>query len=132
MQKQFTKIMLFGFILFGLILTFIIFYRNPQQGSVTIALFYLSLIMAISCLFSLISFYIRKKISNNEIYFANIKVSFRQSFLFAVFVGLTLFLASIRLLTWWDMILLALSLTLLELYFESSKTKPRHSRGQTV
>ena len=132
MQKQFTKIMLFGFILFGLILTFIILRQNPQQGTLVIALFYISTVVVISCFFSLINFYIRKKLRNNEIYFANIKVSFRQSFILAIFVGITLFLASIRLLTWWDMILLALSLILLELYFESNKAEPRDGKRQVV
>jgi len=132
MQKQFTKIMLFGFILFGLVLTCIVLRLNPQQGVLVIALFYFSLIAVISCFFSLINFYIRRKLRNNEIYFANIKVSFRQSFILAIFVGITLFLASIRLLTWWDMILLALSLILLELYFESNKSKPIAGKGQVV
>lgn len=132
MQKQFTKIMLFCFVVFGLILTFAIFFQNPQQGLAVIVLFYLSLVMTITCFFSLTNFYIRKKLSNNEVYFASIKVSFRQSFLLSIFVGLTLFLASIRLLTWWDMILLALSLILLELYFESSKTNQTTHKRQAI
>lgn len=123
MQKQFAKIMAFGFILFGAIFAFTVLKTNPEQGSFPLISFYLSSLLALSCLLSMITFYLRRKITNNELHFANIKVSFRQSFLLAVFLELTLFLASIRLLTWWDIILLALSLGLFELYFESNKTK---------
>ena len=132
MLKQFTKIMLFSFLLSTLFLVFIIFNQNPGQGLLPIILFYASLIIAITCFFSFINFVIRNKVSNNEVYFVNIKVSFRQSLLLSILVGLTLFLASIRLLTWWDIILLALSLTLLELYFESSKVKPMNKKRQII
>lgn len=123
MQKQFAKIMAFGFILFGAIFAFTIEKSSPAQGSTVLVTFYLSLILSCTCFLGMISFYLRKKISNNELYFANIKVSFRQSFLFAIFLALSLFLASMGLITWWDIILLALSVILLELYFESNKTK---------
>jgi len=123
MQRQFAKIMAFGFVLFGAILVFTLLKLDPKQGFVTVFTFYVSLTLTITCLFSLLSFMVRRKVTNNELFFANIKVSFRQALLLAVFADLTLFIASIGLLTWWDIILLALSLILLELYFESNKVK---------
>jgi hypothetical protein len=115
--------MAFGFVLFGAILVFTLLKLDPKQGFVTVFTFYVSLTLTITCLFSLLSFMVRRKVTNNELFFANIKVSFRQALLLAVFADLTLFIASIGLLTWWDIILLALSLILLELYFESNKVK---------
>lgn len=130
MQKQFTKIMVFGFILFGVILAFTLLKLNPGQGLFAIITFYVSLTLTVTCLASLVSFSARRKVTNNELYFANIKVSFRQALLLAIFIDLTLFIASINLLTWWDIVLLALSLILLELYFESNKIKTIDNPGQ--
>lgn len=123
MQRQFANIMFFGLVLFGAIFVFTLFWLEPSQGVSSVIAFYASFTLVVACFFSLLSFVARKKLSNNELYFANIKVSFRQSFLLAIFLDLTLFIASINLLTWWDITLLALSLVLLELYFESNKVK---------
>lgn len=129
MQKQFAKMMAFGLVLFGAILAFALWKLNPGQGLVAVITVYTSLTFVITCFFGMVSFAVRRKVTNNELYFANIKVSFRQAFLLAAFVDLALFISSIGLLTWWDIILLALSLILLELYFESNKIKPAGSEG---
>jgi hypothetical protein len=124
MQKQFAKIMALGFIIFGVIFAFTVTETNPGQGATVLIPFYISFLLGVTCLFSLLSFYARRTITNNELHYASIKVSFRQSSLLAFFLTLTLFLASIKLLTWWDVILLAFSTILFELYFESNKVKP--------
>ena len=132
MQRQFTLIMSLSLLLFGGILSFTILKLDPGQGTFPLIAFYLSTAVVILSFFSLTSFLIRRLFTNNELYFSNIKVSFRQSLILAVFVDLTLFIASINLLTWWDLVLLGLSLILLELYFESNKIKSIDKTKQAI
>lgn len=132
MQRQFTVIMSLCLVLFGGIFAFTIIKLNPTQGLFALIAFYLSTALVILSFFSLLSFFARRLITNNESHFSNIKVSFRQSLILALFVDLTLFIASINLLTWWDIVLLGLSLVLLELYFESNKVKPIDSKRQAI
>jgi len=132
MQRQFTAIMSLCLVLFGGIFAFTIIKLNPTQGLFPLLAFYLSTALVILSFFSLVSFLMRRIFTNNELYFSNIKVSFRQSLILAVFVDMTLFIASINLLTWWDIVLLGLSLILLELYFESNKARPIDNKRQAI
>ena len=82
-------------------------------------MFFVSLFVFITGILTLIGFYIRVKISNNEVFFANFKPSLRQAALFSLALTGILALQTLRVLTWWDALMLALSILLIELYFQN-------------
>lgn len=89
------------------------------SDALTISIFFISLFIFITGLLTLLGFYFRVKISNNEVFYAHFYPAIRQAGLIAfVLVGL-LILNSLRVLTWWDAIMFALAVLLLELYFQN-------------
>jgi len=122
MKKQsYVRVMLLGLAIFVPLLAFSLFYLNPKMGTTAIITFIVSIFFTLTFFVSLLGFLVRAKASNNEVIFDGFKTSLRQGFLVGFyFLGL-LGLAAIRLLTWWDALLLALSLILFEIYFKSSK-----------
>lgn len=119
--KKFVKTMLGGSIFFGVIFLGTLLFTNPNQGFAVKIVFFMSLFVFTFCLTALLLYLIKKRLTNNELYYLIIKNSTRQGLLFSVFTILSLLLALFRLLTWWDFLLLAFSLILLELYFKSGK-----------
>lgn len=112
--------MLIGLGIFLPLFLFSLFYLNPTMGTTAIVTILISVFFSITCSVALIGFLFRVRLGNNEILFGAFKTSLRQGILSGFFVLSTLGLASIGLLTWWDMVLLALSLVLFEIYFKSS------------
>jgi len=100
----------------------IIFLVNPEEASLLeFSLMFVSLFFVVAGIMTLISFYLRRLFTHNESYYSNVRVSLRQGLIFGLgFTGLAL-LQMIRLLTWWDGILLFLLVIILEFYFKSSK-----------
>jgi hypothetical protein len=132
MQKQFNLFMVLGFVIFTGFFVFLLTALNPDKGLFVIISFYLSLTFAIICFASLIGYRMRKKATNNEIHYSSIRVSMREAFLLALFFDGLLALGSIRLLTWWDALLLAATLILLELYLQSSATAKKLKRDEEI
>lgn len=77
--------------------------------------FYASLFLALAGTFSVIGFLIKKIIlKNDQIVFHHVKSTFRQGMLAAGVIILGLILLQIKLLTWWNGILLILLLAVVE------------------
>ena len=99
----------------------IVAYVNPATNLVGIVLFYLSLFFFLTSFFALGGFYLRKKISKNNIEFTQAGDSFRQGVFFSlIFVGM-LMLQSFGMLTLWNAGLFIVGICLLEFYFVSRK-----------
>ena len=83
---------------------------EPQQaGFFGFLFFYCSLFLALAGTFSVIGFLIKKIILKNDyIVFHHVKSTVRQGMLVAGVIVLGLFLLQIKLLTWWNGILLIL------------------------
>lgn len=120
-KNSYIKVMLTGLGIFVPLLAFTIFFLNPKMGTWVITTLLISVFFVLVCLVSLAGFSIRVRAANNEILFGAFKTSLRQGVLVGFYVLGVLGLAAIRLLTWWDALLLALSLILFEIYFKSSK-----------
>ena len=104
----------------ALILT--IFYINPENSQfLALSCFFVSLFFALAGTFTILGFYIRTLLSHNELYYANINISFRQGFLLALCLIGVLGLQALRLLTWWDGTLFVAILVLIEFYFLTRK-----------
>lgn len=95
---------------------FVILSLDPTQaGFLGFFFFYASLFLAIFGLFSVIGFLVRWKIlKDDEVVFRHVKRTFRQAIILAAAVIFVLFLLQLRLLTWWNGILLVLLLLALE------------------
>lgn len=92
-----------------------------DSGTLGLASFFGSLFFALAGTFGLIGFFTRVWLSGNEIIYENIGISFRQSFLLSLCIIGLLALQAIRMLTWWNGILLVLIIIMLEFYFMAKR-----------
>jgi hypothetical protein len=98
----------------------VVLYIDPiSAGYMGLALFYATLFCGFLGLFTLISFSLKRWISNNEVIFAYISSSFRQGFWIAIILIGLLVMQGARILNWWDALLYIGAISLLELYFIS-------------
>ncbi len=84
-------------------------------------LFYLTLFLALSGTAALIGFLIRYFAKRQEMTFNLVKLSFRQSFVFSLFLIFLLFLKSQNLFNWLNLLLLIVVFSILELFLISYK-----------
>lgn len=119
--ELFTRVFKLFVVLSGILFLVLLFFSKPEDGNGTKALFFAVITIFVWTSVSLIAFYLKKKITNNELIYVNIKSSIRQGLFSGLLVLGTLSLAAIRILTWWDVLLLAFSIILLELYFKSER-----------
>ncbi len=92
-----------------------------DSGTLGLASFFSSLFFALTGTFGLIGFFARIWLSGNEIIYENIGISFRQGVLFSLCIVGLLALQAIRMLTWWNGILLVLIIIMLEFYFMAKR-----------
>ncbi len=85
-------------------------------------LFYLALFASLSGTISLIGFLFRFVVIKKELAFNSVKVAFRQSFLFSLFIILLLILKAANLFNWLNLLLLIIIFSILELFLISYKT----------
>jgi hypothetical protein len=98
---------------------------NPESTSLLgFLLFYLALFMSVSGTASLIGFLIRFVALRHELVFYAVKIAYRQSFMFSLFVILTLILLSQGLFTWLNLIMLIAVFVISEMFMiHSQKTR---------
>lgn len=97
---------------------------NPESTSILgFLLFYLALFMAISGTASLIGFLIRFVALHHELAFYAVKIAYRQSFMFALFIIATLILLSQGLFTWLNLIMLIAVFLIAEMIMIHSQKK---------
>jgi hypothetical protein len=93
---------------------------NPGQGGQPALLsFYISFFFALLGTLTLVGYFVRRYRSRNEQKYAHIRTAFRQGALAGVVVVAALLLQATRLASWWDILLLVLISSLLELYLRS-------------
>jgi hypothetical protein len=84
-------------------------------------LFYVALFLALSGTAALLGFIIRFGALKRDLVFYAVSTAFRQSFLFALFIVISLFLLSNNLFTWLNIALLLIIFAILELFVSSYK-----------
>lgn len=95
---------------------------NPfQAGPLGFLLFYGSLTCALTGTFSLLGFLMRLTMMREEPLFQKVAISFRQAIFFASLLDGILLLQGQRLLTWYNVLLLIIGLTVAELFLISRK-----------
>ena len=105
----------------GAIFVYSLYGLDPRGGGVNVTIFLVSLFFAVSSIFALLNFIILRRRSNNEGHFSASRGALRRGLLLGFYLVGVLGLSALELLTWWDAVLLALSLVLFELYFISGK-----------
>jgi len=97
------------------------FIDPTSAGLIGFIFFYLSLFLALTGTITIIGLLIRMRITKEEFITKEVEIAFRQGMLFSFLIIGLLFLQSQRLLTWWNIILFILALTILEFFFISFK-----------
>lgn len=98
---------------------------NPTQGGQAAKLsLYISLGIAVLGSLTLLGYAARRYLARNELKYSLIRDSFRQAALGTLLLVAGLLLQAVRLLSWWDILLLVAIAVLLELYLRSHVRSP--------
>jgi len=132
--SRYLIVMTFSAILGWVAWILVLFYIDPfTSGLSGFILFYISLIFALIGTLSVIGYFVRARFHKEELTYEQVANAFRQAILLSVLVTISLFLRSQGLLKWWNIILLIIGLTLLEVFIMSRKAKksyPESSQSQ--
>jgi len=123
MSKTIYLLGIFIAALFGWGSLIIVIYKLSPFLSTKLAfsLFYSSLFISLSTSLALVGYFLRILRHKYEIYFSHITVSLRQGVLLSVMICVAVFFQSMRVLTWWDGVLLLLLAVFIEFYFMGRK-----------
>ncbi len=116
-----------------LIWTYVLWMINPVLTNwIGFVLFYSSLFLAFIGTGAIFGFAVRFVALKKELAFRLVKESFRQSFLFALLIIISLILLSYSLFTWLNLILLIFGLSVLEFFMLSFATSKKRPVGADV
>ena len=82
-----------------------------------LSLFYTSLFVALAGTFALVIYYLRAWLNKGEIFNAHLNVSLRQGVLLSTMINTAIAFQRLKVLTWWDGLLLFAIVLLIEFYF---------------
>lgn len=129
--KAFLALIIFGTIFAWLALGMAIFSFDPEKiGVLGFGVFYLSLFLSLSGIMFIIFDYFKAKIFKNQLLYLRLRNSVRHAILFSILVIGWGFLRSQELLTWWNIILFIVILTVLEFFFISTQKRKNIYAGQ--
>lgn len=99
---------------------------NPQNaGMLGFVMFYGILFLATVTTLSVFGFMLRSRILRGELAFRQVAITFRQAFWFGLLVTVALWMQARDVLTWWNLLLLIIALSVLEFFFLSLKRTKR-------
>lgn len=107
----------------------IIFNFDPNEANWTLfVLFYLTMFLGTFGFLSLLGFWLRRLASKDRMQIRSaLSSSFRQGLIMALVLVIAMWLQSVRLLTWWNTLLLALAAAALEFVILLFKHNPDDS-----
>jgi hypothetical protein len=82
-----------------------------------LSLFYTSLFIALAGTFALIIYYLRAWLNKGEIHNTHLNIAIRQGMLLSAMVSIGIAFQRLKVLTWWDCLLLLAIVLLIEFYF---------------
>ncbi|MFH1546148.1 MAG: hypothetical protein ABIE14_02125 [Patescibacteria group bacterium] len=101
-------------------LAIVIFRIDPfTSTALAVPFFFAALFLALVGTLTLAGFYFRVWFRRGEIYLQHISISLRQAILFTIATEVALAFQILRILTWWDGVLIAVAVSLVEIYFSS-------------
>ena len=116
--RKYINGMAFGVLALSLVLVLIVNFTTPEMGAVSYGSFFISLFLLLVCVATIVGFYGRRRMSNNEVLYKNLKSAFRQGTLVALYFTVLLILRAADLLNWWDAALLAMSIISFDMFFK--------------
>lgn len=121
--KEFIIWMFLGTLICWSAFGIILYTTNPfEAGTVAFIFFYISMVLALTGTLTLAGLFTRVFILKRDDFAARrVTASFRQGIFLAVAFSAGLLLMSKDLITWWNITLFVLGITLLEFFFISSK-----------
>ncbi len=123
--RQYLTWIGFGTLVAWGVFALVVLYLNPDTaGTLGFVFFYLSLFLGLAGTLTLLGFVWRYVKHRDDLLFRHVTISFRQGVLLGVLVTGALFLQSQELLTWWNLVLLVVGITLLELFLLTSRRMP--------
>ena len=87
------------------------------SGYLALSLFYSSLFIAVTGTLAILNYYLRMALNKNKNYYQNLNIALRQGSLFSVMIVASLIFQRLRVLTWWDAMLMLIIIFLVEYYF---------------
>jgi len=102
------------------VLVFIVMKIEPEKDFWTKVFFYFTFFFSLGSLFNLFLLRLRRNRMRGELVGENIILSLRQGMLLALLATSLLVLQGLRMLLWWDGLLVVAGIFLIELYFLSS------------
>lgn len=108
----------FGAFVFGFTLALVVIFISPERGYFAFSSFFLSFFLFLVCLFTVLGFYGRRSISNNEVLYLNLKAAFRQGTIFALYCTFLLIMKAADILNFWNGILMGASVIFLDMFFK--------------
>ena len=106
-------------------LSYVVMLIDPESGYLAKVYFFMALFLFSGSFFNLLLLWIRRKGLHGDFLGYNLAVSLRQALLLAVLTIALLALQGLRMLVWWDGLLLVAGIFLIELYFLSSGERER-------
>jgi len=130
--KSYLTIMIGATIVCWSTFSFVLWTINPEITNwLGFVLFYLSLFLSLSGTAAIVGFLIRFVGLKHELAFYSVRIAWRQSFLFAFLIIAILFLSAHSLLTWLNLFLLVMGLSILE-YFLLNYSQGLQKRLENV
>ncbi len=116
--RKYINGMFLGILGFSLVLIILVNFTSPSMGAFVYGSFFICLFLLLVCLATILGFYVRRRVTNNEILYKNLKNAFRQGTLIALYFTVLLVLRAATLLNWWDAALLAVSTISFDMFFK--------------
>ncbi|MBU0624769.1 hypothetical protein KKF05_00315 [Patescibacteria group bacterium] len=119
--RQYLSLMLAGTVLsWGAVILIITMIDPTSSNFVVLAIFYISIFLALTGMFSVLGFISRVFILKKRLLLSRqVAVSFRQAVITALLIVTLLFLQSKAMLTWWNALLIVAIMTVVESFFIS-------------
>lgn len=116
--RKYINGMAFGVFALSLALVLLLNFTSPEMGAASYGSFFIVLFLLLICVATILGFYMRRRMSNNEVLYQNLKSAFRQGTLLALYFTVLLILRAADLLNWWDAALLAVSVISFDMFFK--------------
>lgn len=119
-HNRYISIIAFSGVLVWLAWILIILKLSPYESAgLALVFFFITLLIALSCTFTVFGFYFRVWLFRNEIYYKHINIALRQGIFLGLITVFCLVFQMMRVFSWWSGILLVVIAVLMEFYFSS-------------
>ncbi len=93
---------------------------SPYENmGLSLPLFFVTLLIALACTFTVVGFYFRFWLFQHEVFYKHISIALRQGIFLSLIACFCLVFQMLRVLSWWSGFFVVVVFMLLEFYFSS-------------